>query len=661
MSITLDSIQRLPNEYSPNGRRQRATARMSANARAQWRLLVARTAAEAEGTLLDKYNAVRAAIRSGAIAGNGEVPCVETVRTLLRRFENGAISAADFRDDLSQRGRTAAPFHDAQVEVVRQVAGQVGLGNLAHLTKLVNAVFTERGLPPLSKYRLTRALRLIGLAALTADRQGSRAAVLDAMPRGTYPTRYTHDAWHLDEGDPRIWSRVFCRWCGQWVSAREQAIIVKDHRSGAWLRVHLADASRRVDPETNCCHTTGFDSDDVLACLLSVARPELAAPGFEELAGYLPGRLRWDNAKAHQKLVTDILNPMALKLAEALELDEEDDESPVEDEELAPMRTEFIPVRRPDLNGSVERAMQTLKDWTVAARGHVDLVIPEDQLKPGLDLGRHRSQVATSTSERQPRLKVVPVMSLPTHDELQEVLHEVGRRYNTEHVSRRHGMPPLFAARKHMPPRARKGTDLVRALPLSTHTVQRDGIVVQRGGVRIEYDSVHNGIPLPPGAPADVYVDPYQRVLWLEQGRYVVTLKPKTERAAEQDPADLAGGMNDFARRASDEAEVRRDRHLDVEYGAGTAAAGKAAYEAARAQPISGGSGIRVRGNGSHPASRAESRSRAARGDDLGHSTPVSAPEDEVVELLPGSLPASSVLPAFDPERLLPDIPDDDF
>jgi hypothetical protein len=657
VSITLDSIQTLPSAHSANQRRDAAARLEGANERAARRHALASFAARLEGSVEDRLVVIRAAVEADILKGH--VPARETLRMLVHRFHQGHVSAADFRDDRNKRGRKERQFAEGHLAVIRTTAGKFGLSNIEQLTVEVNRAAMRQGYPELTRYYVVKALRLIGLERLTAARQGSRAAILDAMSRGTYPVKHTHDAWGLDEGDPRIWTRVFCRGCGEWVSAREPVVVTKDHASSAYLRLQVADVARRINDVTLCCETTGFDRDDVLACLLSAACRELAASGYEELAGALPKLLRWDNASAHKALFTDILEPMLLALAEGL--DDPDADESASAEVLPPPDIAFIPKRRPDRNGSVERSMATLKEWSIAAKGHVDLVIPEDQFTGGITLGHHRALVTSAGTDRQSRLKVVPVASLPTHEELQEVLNELGLRYNREHRVRRHGMTPLFAARKYAAKHTRAGIDLVRALPVAAHKVQREGIVVQRDGVRVAYEAVNNGVQLQVGALAQVYVDPLQRVLWLEQGRGVVVLKAKTEAAAEQDPREFAAAMQERARRASDEADADRDRDLDETYGPGTAEAGKAAYERALdAQAQGRTAGPRRGGNGSHG-----SKSARAKTPEVAPTSRRAAPRRTTTagseDVAPEPLSSTSALPEFDPERMLRDLPDDEL
>lgn len=569
---------------TPSLRRRDLDAMLAANARAERRLAIARLAASTPGTLGAKQTVIRSVIAAGQLAG--PVPCLATIHGLLRKYViEGKRSAADYRDDLVPRGPTGAEVPQALVNEIRDLAEDHGVHDLAQLTYLAGGKAEKMGLRPLSMWKLRRVLAAIGAPALSAARHGSRAAELDAFPRvGTYPTRWLHDLWNLDEGDPRYWAKAFCPVREKWVSVRPPAILIRDHRSGLLIGRWLADPSRRIDDAAGRCMTTGFDRDDVLAALLSAAVKDFAIPELREFVGALPSRLRWDNARAHKALDADLFDVPG-RFVRDTGSDEPDDE-PVEttDGELSALPSDYIPVRRPDRNGPIERVMSMMKRWMVGHAGHVDEVIPVDRLEPGEDLGRDRSMVATSTTKRQPRLTPVPVRALPTIDDLRMALDQALVRYGTEHKLRRHGMTPRAAARRFMPPHYRRGDDLVRMLGAQTYTVGKGGIEVQRDGRSVEFEPVANGVLLQRGATLKAYVDPLLRCVWLEQGRQLLMLKPKCERAAEQAPADVAQTMSSVARAASDAAAERRAARLDTAAGPGTAAEGDEAYKAAQRQ-----------------------------------------------------------------------------
>jgi hypothetical protein len=565
---------------TPSIRRRKEQAVAAANARAAYRLGVAEIAFHTPGTLAQKRAAVEGAIRARKIP-LGPVPSVERMRQLAARYRDGARSSADYRDDLSPRGPRARCVPQAVVDTTERLAKQHGTGDLKHLAGLVNK---EEGLTDgaaLSPWRLRRVLEKIGRHRIVAARHGSRAAELDVMPRGTFPSSEFHEYWFLDEGDTNYYAGAVCRITNQLVSVRPSVIVVREHCAGAILAAVVVDPTRRIDKKRNRSFTSGFDAADVHAALLTAACAELAPPELQEFAGTLCRHLRWDNAQAHKSLEQSLFVDGRLKRAEGVSHPDDEPDAQGdgtarataagdvvgravltnEDESLPPfegpdgegMRARRIPKRRPDRNGPVERIMSVVKRWLVGHHGHVDEVYPVDRVVPGEDLGRERAVVATANAGRQPRVEPVPVRTLPTIEELQRAVDAVRREYNTEHVLKRNGLTPVGAARQRPPRARRRSDDLVRLLGAHTYTVQREGIVVERGGRAVTFEAANQGVLLQPGSTAMVYVDPLLRMIWLEQGRYLVPLRPQAVRAAEQDPAEVAATAGTAARAASNE------------------------------------------------------------------------------------------------------------
>lgn len=586
---------------TPSIRRRTAAALAAATARAEYRFGIARIAHHTPGTLDYKLAGVLGAMAAGEIP-NG-TPSPSYVARLAARYRDGERSVADYRDDRTPRGPRPKPVSDAVVDAVEELAKQHGTGDLKHLAYLVNVQVGSTGDDQLSTWRLRRVLHRIGRHGIAAARNGSRAAELDTLPRGTYPTTETHEFWGLDEGDTRFYARAVCRVYNTWVSVRPAIIIIRDHCSGAILAALVVDPTRRIDKAKNRSHVSGFDADDVLAALLSAACEGLARPELRELADTLCGRLRWDNAPSHKALEERLFVRGQLKRApQSADPDADDEfgavvgeglgdgagEAEVHADTVEPMRAKRNAKRRPDRNGFVERIMGVAKRWLVGPQGHVDEVLPVDRPTEGEDLGRERSVVATSTAGRQSRITPVAVRVLPTIAELQRAVDEVVRRYNTEHTLKRHGMAPVGAARKYAPRTRRRADDLVRLLGARDYKVQREGIVIERNGRAETFEAVNNGILLDVGSVAQVYVDPLLRMAWLEQGRKLIPLRPASQRAAERDAATVAGAQAAAVREASDAEVERRDVKLDAEHGAGTAAEGWEGYKARRRVSVDG-------------------------------------------------------------------------
>lgn len=568
---------------TPSIRRRSLGAVHRAQAEAEFQFGVARLAASTPGTLEQKTTAVTGAVIAGLL-GPGRPPCREFVRQRLADWNAGKQSVADYRKDRRPRGPRAEPVPEDLVARVRELAADIGPCEIAMLVRRAEPFAKERGYAPLSPWRMRRVLAHIGQHTVTADRHGSRAAEMDALPRYTYPVKHAYDRGALDEGDSRYYAKAVCRVRGIWVSVRPSFVVTRDHRSGIPTGL-IVDPTRRIDERTNTSFTTGFDGDDVLAALLSATVPELAPEYMRDVVG-LYRQLVWDNAAAHHGLEARVFAKGRIARAEAVDVAADlDEDFGVEETDLPPEvpKTTFIGVRRPDRNGLCERIVGVVKRWSKGLTGDADIYIPTDRIEPGMDLARDRSEVAASASTRRPRRIPIAVEDLPTIEDLQATVDAVLKYYITEHRLKRHGYTPLGAARKFKPRALRSGHDLVRMLEPQTFRVQREGIVVERGGHRVAFEAVDNGVLLRIGATAVAYVDPYLRALWLEQGgRHLVRLRPKLEADAELSSADVAAAAAAAARTASDQSAVLRAASLDTACGPGAADRAWETYERAR-------------------------------------------------------------------------------
>lgn len=615
---------------TPSIRRRRAEATAAAQVRAVWRFEVARIVGETEGTIAQK----RQALLDASVACRiklGKMPSISTIRVLDRKWRiEGCRSAADYRDDATPRGPKSRNFPIEFIAKVIELGQQHGTADLATLLTHVNRAASDLGLDPISTWVLRRILTGIRTEYFTAGRHGSRAAVMDCFPRSTYPTSRTHELWFLDEGDLKYWARGFCRVREAWVSIRPMVILIRDHRSGAFVGFWVSDPSERIDPATGYCLETGFDSDDVLAALMSAACPDVAHPALADVAGALCEQLQWDNAPQHKRLKAALFDrPGAIRLVR--NFDDPDARQFVEPEVDSPeLETRRIPSRRPDKNGLIERMMGLVKRRLVGRQGHVSEDIPLDRIADGEDLGRSRALAATDPSTRASRLTPVRVRDLPTIAELVDAVADVLAEYNETNVLRRHGMSPRAAAKKYMPRRVRDGSDLIRMLELRQYTVGA-GIEVQRDGRSVVFYPMDNGVLLQRGATVEAYVDPKLRRLWLDYSRRLACLKPTEDVARDLLPGDIARTMEEAARTASDLAATGRAERLDRLAGAGAATAAQQAYDEIRRRP------------------------RKA-------APPASPPSPAA----PSRVPSATVAPessdgntdfAFDPDALLPSLP----
>jgi hypothetical protein len=395
--------------------RTERTKERHAKARDRWAL--AKALASFPGSLNEKRSFVIRAMAAGLIERR-PVPARETIRELVARWERGEQTVEHYYD-APRSGRPRAILPDAFERDIRYVI-EAGKGVTAHaLTETLQAVAREKGLP-MPTYRIVhRRFSDAGRIVRAAARHGARAGELDGLPHAKVATRYAHDAWALDELTVPVYVRIFDDVANCWASARSDMISSIDVFSGACVGYHVVDPSRRRD-EWGIQFRSGFDAQDVLATLFSATCRELATDATRDFAGYLPDRLRWDNAQAHRSIM--------LMLEEAkVELD------------VRPIRK-----RRAASNGAVERRVAILKSRCAGIFGHVDDYIPTDRVNndAAADLPGQRTVAAGYTEQREPRRIPVRPEDLLTVEELRVEIERVVQRYNHEVRNRMHGQTP---------------------------------------------------------------------------------------------------------------------------------------------------------------------------------------------------------------------------
>ena len=373
-----------------------------------------------------------------------------------------------------------------------------------------------------------------------------RATVLergsfDGVPHATVAAAATHDVWALDEYTIPVLFRQWDLKEKKWVSAQADAVIIVDVCSGAIVGVYVADPGRRLD-EDGLQMRSGFDRDDVLAALLSAASPQLADDATREFSGYLPRRLRWDNAQAHKSLERWLKN-------QGLEID-----------------ARRIPKRRAISNGAAERRVGISKSWFADMRGHVDEYVATDRIDnaAAADLAGHRTNAAGGTGDRAPRRIPILPEQLMTLDELREEVSRIVRLYCSTHVNSRTGVTAADRYHQMLPSNMpHEGKALVRALDVQATTVRRDGILHYAHNKEYQFFPVVDGALLLLDTPVYYYADPVGRGIFVHgRGNHLEFLEPRRLVRRDDGAASvIARNQAAIAKQFSDEA---RDARLDL-------------------------------------------------------------------------------------------------
>jgi len=280
----------------------------------------------------------------------------------------------------------------------------------------------------------------------------------------------------------------------------------------------------------------GFDSNDVLGALLSAAVPDLAWDSTRDFAGYLPERIRWDNAQAH-KTVRKLLEDARVEV------------------DIRPIRK-----RRAASNGAVERRVKIVKDLCRGIFGHIDDYLPTDRVTEyTADQPRLRTLTAGLTNLRETRRTEVMPDDLLTVEELRDQLDPTVGRYNYKHVSRVTGTTAaeLYHARlRNRTPR--RGLDLVRTIQPRTVTVGTSGIVHTDGGRTFEFFPYFDGVILALDQEVTYYPDPLNRGIFVCLGTDRVVFRQAHNEYSDEEAKLVGRNASAIARQVSDHAEQLR-------------------------------------------------------------------------------------------------------
>lgn len=558
MALRLENPTTIFGAPTPSRLASMSDREQEARERATRRYKMASLAVETGGSWGQRRKAVLAAMRAGLIP-SGQKPGRETVRQLVLRWQQGNQSLEDFYD-APRSGRPKVFMHSAlERRLFQLLEGGTGM-SVSSLLDELKAKAAELGIEQVpTYYQVHRAKASMSPIDRAAARHGSRAGEVDGVVHGRVPAKHTHDVWALDELTLPIWFRMWDRKRRRWRSVRADVILIVDVRSGVIVAYFIANPGRRVDA-TGEQALGGFDSDDVLAALLSAACRELAPNATRAFAGYLPRRLRWDNASAHKELSAWLTNDTTLSID-----------------------VRRIVKRRAKSNGAVERRVQTMKAWTAGILGHIDEYLPTDQVRSerSLDLGATRASVAGSTSLRMPRLQPIEPVDLLDYDGLCAAFDRVVYRYNHEHVVARQRTTHANLYAEHMPPRRpRNGMDLVRSLKPQTALAQGKGLVHHAHGREWEFTTFAEGLMALPGTALTYFVDPLMRGAFALYCKRLCFLRLAASHAENTDAATVARAQSGLSRAASDRAAASRRQQMAETLGPEAVEAAETSYAA---------------------------------------------------------------------------------
>lgn len=605
MSITAPKPHARLGTYSPRVKAQASAVLDARYDRARTRFQIAKFAAALRATGAS-YRAIaeniRLAVEAGAFPPGADYTH-ERLRALIDTWESGKQSLEDYLE--APRSGRPGVVDPRLRDLVATAVKTDRYGSIRRMHAALAEEAERLGVPTPSYDALKRLVRAQGRTARTAASFGARVAQLEAFPHSTVPARWSHDVWVLDEMDAPFYAKVWDPDVELWVSVRPTVIVLVDHRSGACVAAHVVDPSRRRDPDTGRIMRAGFDAADVLATLLSAAIRDLATPGTERFAGYLPNTLRWDNHKVHQSL-RPILTTLGQRLqmqvgsffdaAEDLPLTDFRDwqEMPVDEvvpllaSEGAPASASSttdpvlprLPMYRPINRGKIENKVGFLKLLCREFATHVDRVVPTDRLDAD---PKWQRDVAAGAGDRTYRREPIDPRRLPSIEECRSLLDGRIAYHNLRHESRMTGATRAALYAQHRTHRPRKGTDLLAALETRTTFVSADGIVHHHDGRQTVFAyAVPGKFILPLDTEVTYKADPLLRGIfaYVEGKHYLLPPKDVWSGAP--------GRAEEVARTAAANARFHaaaaisaRERSFDDQFGPGASKADQARAKAA--------------------------------------------------------------------------------
>lgn len=523
-----------------------------------------------------------------ALAHGVPVVSAQRLQQLNAEYEGGKTSAEQFR--AIRRGRPRTRVAPEVVREIRRLA--LVYGGMAPMTELsaaLNQFIADRQLGPAIPYG--RFKRLFAVIVPREDRtaawHGSRAAELFASSHGTVACTRTHQWWTIDAFDAPWYERVLLPELGLWIIVRPAVIIVKDYKSDAVVGYWISAPARRRDRDGNPC-TTGFDSLDVLAAIMSAALPMLAPPSTKDLSGYLCEGIRWDRHAVNNALRED-MKLIADKLAIHGDAFFEDDQPEYVEHDLANGTTERLlveiprlPAKRPKNRGDVERANAFLKKLCWEMPGHVDRYIPAPFVAKAPSSVRTDAAVDGDVDLAR---TVLAMQDIPTREVTEKEFDQVIAKYNAKR-NRVHGQSRITRYGAFLPKAPRRGVDVLTLLETYAAFVSGEGVSVFHDNVQTTFEPYIADLGMRYGLDAKVVgkVDPFYRGFFVRVGGQVYMLPPKDLWAAAPGNAErVAREQRAVARAASTEADALRRREYDMRYGIGAANAAVREAEAYRA------------------------------------------------------------------------------
>lgn len=492
-----------------------ADALAAAEARARRRFKIASYADRTRAPLRE----IRASCRTMVHAGDldGPIPSLAAISELRKAWRDGKRQLADYAER-PRPGRPRRRLPERLLARLREELQSQKHVTTASLYRDLTQAAARWKLPSPSYRAVAREVKQQRLATGAAF-FGARATEILAMPHATVPCRHTHDIWYLDETEWPVWLRRRDHALGRWVSFVAALVVITDACSRAVLSALLIDPQQRALRRGDPVKGPTFDSEDVLAAVLSAACRDLAREVTADLAGYLPKHaFRWDRAKPHERLRERL--------------------------ERVGVRVPKLPGNRPPNRGAVEVLIKTLKAEARGMHGHVDRHAPLDhggQFTP--DELRLR---AAGHGGAEPRRRLVPVEGLMTVEDAQHALDEVVLHYNTESRPRRlNGRTPVELYHERKRSDARRGDDILHVLERSVGTVSDEGIVVERNGLVTRFAFGARNLMLMRGETVSYRADPWHRGIFVDLCRDTVFFEPMdrfAERLGERRMAAIQSG-----------------------------------------------------------------------------------------------------------------------
>ncbi|CAN5811431.1 hypothetical protein BH11GEM2_BH11GEM2_04900 [soil metagenome] len=511
------------------------------------------------------------------------------LHALRARYEKGEQSIQDYYP--KPRGRSCGHTHPQVLERINTLA--LGRGVHAPMTELlveINDWIRESGIGEEIGYeRFKGIIHRIGRGARTSAAFGSRAGELHGTYHATVACKHTHDIWTVDAFDAPWINKVLIVQLGVWVFVRPAIIVVLDYKSGAVLGYSISNPARRRDVDGNVC-TSGFDSDDVIAALMSAAIPGLATAGTHGLSGRLCRQLRWDRHAVNEHL-RGTLESVAKELTIQGDSFYGKDEQP--ETHMIPRRdgtivdtlihTPQLPTRRPKNRGDIEITNRIVQRMCWGMSGHMDHDVPAPMWKD--EMWKRTTGAAVGAPE--PQRHAVAIEHVPTLEESRLEFDKIVQRRNDTR-NRITGQTPRERYRAFMPHTARRGDDILALLETHTAFVKEVGIEIQHGGVSTLFEPVirEAGIRYQLDATVTCKVDPFYRFLFVRVGHETHLLPPKDSYWSDEHASERAAREQRAQARAdSDRAKTIWEREHDARHGVGAAEAGRVQateYEAAQ-------------------------------------------------------------------------------